>query len=223
MRPLTLSLTTFLKITTKKTRGKIGEVRRFTGRGGYDFYKKLKALAGRLARHEIDLAEAEAIVATITRKPERDHTLVAIKKISSWLTKHDPKWIDPPSKLYQSDSEVLRIKLEPELAFENADGAIHCLHLWNLAKPEMKDQLAGEGLRLLRDELGTPTNAFGILDLRKTKVFEESAISASSGLQLKYDLMTIEEIWKDIHNPSLGPEETIAHITSLKLPPPPGM
>lgn len=221
MKPLTLNFTTFLKICTKTTRGKIGDIRRFTGKGGYDFYKVMKKLASKLSQNEITLEGAKEEIAKIVKDSERDHTLAAIERLELWLNKHQPTWSDPPEHIFVSPSGLLKINLKPELGFKAADGKTHAIYLWNLAQPTMKQELAGEGLWLLADELGKPDNTFEILDLRAMKLFTESAISVNSGLQLKYDLMLIEEIWKDIHTPSMSAEDTLAHISSLKSPPPP--
>ena len=68
MEPIDLSLQTFMKVAASTPRGKISIIRTFMAPGGYDFYKVLKKLAGRLARGEMSWAEAEKEVAKIKRE-----------------------------------------------------------------------------------------------------------------------------------------------------------
>lgn len=220
-KPLTLAFSTFLKITTKKPRGKIGEIRRFTQAGGYDFYKKMKQIASQLSMKQITLVQAKAMIEDITKAPERVHTLAAIEKLDGVLKSWDLIGCEPPDGSYKSASGLLTIKLRPDLALKKSDGTVACVYLWNLAKPDLNEPLAGEGLWLSRQKIGGVQNAFGILDLRTSSMFNEKSISLSSGLRAKLDLMLIEEIWKDIHNPALTADETVAHVSSLLASPPP--
>jgi len=58
------------------------------------------------------------------------------------------------------------------------------------------------------------------LHVRKRLVFDKSLVSAGAKAQLNYDLMIVEEIWKDLHNPTMGPEDTVSHIASIGGVPP---
>lgn len=219
MKPLKLNFTTFLKISTKTTRGKIGDIRRFRGKGGYDFYKTMKQIGADLAKGTFPLQKAQDQIAQITNLAEQKHTLAAITQLDIWLKNNRGQWEDPPHDLFTSDSGMLKIQLKPDLGFKDANKKLHAIYLWNLASPEMKSELAGEGLWLTVEKLGKPTNEFEILDLRSNKLFTEKSINPNSGLQLKRDLMLIEEIWKDINTPSMSAEDTLAHISSLTLNP----
>jgi hypothetical protein len=218
IRPLKLSLTTFLKICTKKPRGKIGEIKRFTKGGGYDFYKRMKQIAAQLAKNEISIEEAKKAAGKITKATEHLHTIAAIERLHPLLKAWNLAWREPPEGMYVSPSELLKIKLRPDLAFERPDGKTWCLSIWNLARPELTSELGAEGLWLITDEIGKPNLDFGLLDLRKKIVIGEDSITAASGPQLRLDLLRIEEIWKDIHNPSISIDETIDHIASISLP-----
>jgi hypothetical protein len=220
VKRLTLSFTTFLKICARTPRGKIGEIRRFTGSGGYDFYKVMKRLATEIAEEEICLQTAKEAISQIKRDSEREHTFTAISNFHEWFAKEPRQWVAPPGALYTSPSGLIAVRLAPELAFLKSDGTVEVLYLWNLANPELTNELAGEGLWLLADELGHPKNEFGILNLRKQIILPEGLAGTASGLRLKHDLMTIEQIWKDVNNPSISTDETISHIVALKLPAP---
>ena len=185
MNPLVLSFTTFLKICAKKPRGKIGEIKRFTQAGGYDFYKKLKSLCDQIAREEITFEEAKKIAATIVRAPERTHTLAALNQFYTWLTGGNFEFVETTNDFFKSDSGLLRIKLSPELAIKRADGTTEFLHMWNLASPPLTRELAGEGVWLLADKMGKPNNSFGILNLRNLKIFGEETISEIFGTSVK--------------------------------------
>lgn len=215
MRQLKLGFTTFLKACATPTRGKIGQVRKFTGKGGYDFYKVMKIVAADLASKRISFEQAKERVARISKESERIHTLTAIAKLNSWLEKFKPQWIEPRADEFISESELLNIQLKPELAFLDRAGKVHSMYLWNLESPSMTKELAGEGLCLLVDQMGEFAEQFEILNLRGGKVITEQAISLASRPQLKHDLMLIEEIWKDVNTNSMSPEKTLAHIMSL--------
>ena len=219
MEALTLTFTTFLKICARKTLGKIGELRTFMQPGGYDFYKVFKKLAVARAEGAIDLAKAKIVVEKIKQTPERTHTLEAITKFDKWCSGKKLKCKTPPQAMFKSPSGLLKIRLTPELAFVNESGETYVLYLWNLSTPELKNELAGEGLRLLVREL-KPNGKYklGIFDLRKNVIVPETVIKPASDKQLTYDLMLIEEIWKDLNDPSISVDETIAHISLLKLP-----
>ncbi|HWY61049.1 MAG TPA: hypothetical protein VNW15_04030 [Rhizomicrobium sp.] len=223
MEPLEISLSTFLKISASKARGKVSTVATFTTPGGYDFYKVLKKLAARLARNEISLAQAEQEIAKIKRTPERAHTLEAIQQFQSWLLSNGQKWADPPKGKYVSPSGLLKIRLNPEVAFVNANGGKTALSLWNMAKPALTAGLAAEGIQCLVNEFKPKAyDEIGILHVRKKLTFDMSLVSAGANARLAYDLGIVEEIWKDLHNPAMGIEDTVIHIASLGgIPPSP--
>jgi hypothetical protein len=116
--------------------------------------------------------------------------------------------------------ENLSGRSEPELAFKHPTGTnVSVIYLWNLKKPELKVELAGEGLQLLMNNLVGNHYQFGIFDLRKNKIRGAETVSAATNARLQNTLNLIEEVWKDIHTPSMGIEDTLSHISSLKLSP----
>lgn len=223
MEKLTITFTTFLKLCAATPRGKLGELRKFLKPGGYDFYKVMKKLAGRRARGEIDLAEAQHQISKVKKDAERKHTLEAIKKLDAWLAEQDLAWQAPPRGAFKSASGLVTVRLEPELAFTKRGPATSVLYLWNLDRPDLKNELAGEGLRLLVRELDHDEHRyqFGIFNLRTKRILTEELIGAASDMQLKLDLMILETIWEDIHDSALSSDDVISHISSLKLPPSP--
>jgi hypothetical protein len=221
MEPLKITLTTFLRIAAKPARGKVGELRTFMAPGGYDFYKVMKKLARGLATGAITLVEAEQQIDKIKQKPEREHTREAIQRFYAWLLRENPTWLQPPKGAYEAKSGLLVVRLEPELAFEREDGSPIAVQLWNLDKPDLTNELAGEGLRLLVRELAPvhPAGKFQFLNLRTEKPVGEDVIAPASDLQLRLDLLRVETIWEDLHNPALTVDDVVSHVSELKLPP----
>jgi hypothetical protein len=218
---LTLSFTTFLKFCASTPRGKISAFRTFQTPGGYDFYKVLKKLAAGLAAKQISLAEAKDQIAEIKQLPERKHTLNAIERFHAWLADKHVEFATPPKRTFSSPSGLIKIRLEPELAFKNAEGTISVLYIWNLDRPELSTDLAGQGLRLLMDKVIGEHFEFGLLDLRKSKVIGDEALSAASDARLQANIAIAEQTWKDLNTPNLSIEDTLTHIAALKLPPAP--
>ncbi len=221
MESLSIALPTFLRIAASTPRGMISQLRTFTKPGGYDFYKVLKKLVAGIASGVINPAQAEKHIEQIVQKPEREQTLEAINAFNEWYSKQNLVWQTPPRDKFKSKSGLLAVRLEPELAFIPA-GATNTsvIYLWNLKKPELKPDLAAEGLQLLMSNLVGAHYQFGIFDLRKKQIRGAETISAATNARLQNSLRLVEEIWKDIHTPSMSIEETLSHISSLKLPPP---
>jgi hypothetical protein len=221
MKTLELSLSIFLKISTCKSRGKVGAVATFLKPGGYDFYKKLKNLCARVAKNEISLAAAELEVAQITKETERQHTLEALRHFYAWSITNGQIWVDPPKAKYVSPSGLLKVRLNPEVGFMNAAGGVTSLSLWNMARPALTSELAAEGIQCLVNQISPmPNDEVGILNVRKKLVFDKSLVSAGSQARLNHDLKIVEEIWKRLNNPAVGYEETISEITAMGSVPP---
>lgn len=221
MEVLPLSFTTFLKFCASTPRGKISLFRTFQTPGGYDFYKVMKRLAAALAARQISLAEAKAEIADIKQPHEKKHTLAAIERFHAWLGGKDLEFIAPPKRTFSSPSGLIKIKLEPELAFKNAEGTVSVLYIWNLSRPELTSDLAGQGLRLLMNNLVGEHREFGLIDLRKNKVTGDETTSAASDARLQANIAIAEQTWKDLNTPNLSIEDTLTHIAALKLPPAP--
>jgi len=221
MERLTITLPTFLRISASTPRGMVSQLKTFTKPGGYDFYKVFKRLAAGIASGAINLAQAEEDIGQIVQKPEREHTLEAINTFNDWYSKQNLIWQAPPRDKFKSNSGLLTVRLEPELAFKSAGSTnTSIIYLWNLKKPELKLDLAAEGLQLLMNNLVGAHYQFGIFDLRKKQIRGAETISVATNARLQNNLRLVEEIWKDIHTPSMSIEDTLSHISSLKLPPP---
>lgn len=223
MENLKITFTTFLKVCAATPLGKIRELQAFTRPGGYDFYKILKKLAVEICSGKMSLLEAENQIARITNVAERKHTLEAIRIFYQWFVVQKLDWETPPRGVAKSTpSGIVTIRLEPEIAFKGDGAAPNVLYLWNLNKPALKSDLASEGLRLLsRDLSHASDHKFGIFDLRTNKILDESLIGVAADVRLRFDMMIIETIWEDIHDPSMKIDDVISHINSLKFPPPP--
>ena len=221
MEPLDISLSTFLKISASKPRGQITIIRSLLAPGGYDFYKVLKRLAGQIARKEISLAQAELEVAKIKQSPERTHTLELIRKFHSWFSANGQQWSQPPKAKYTSTSGLLKLRLNPEVAFVNSNGGTTALALWNTAAPALGTGVAAEGIQCLVNEIKPlPADEIGILHVRKRLVFDKTLVSPGSQARLSHNLMLVEEIWKDLHDPGMGAEDVVSHIMSIGAAPP---
>lgn len=223
MDELKITFTTFLKICASTSLGKIRELQRFTRPGGYDFYKVLKQLAPAICSGKISISEAENQISRITRDAERKHTLQAIRTFHQWCSTRKLEWQTPPKGVSKSaPSGLVTIRLEPEIAFRDDGGILNVLYLWNLNKPELKSELAGEGLRLLTRDLSRSSEIkFGIFDLRANEVLDQSLVGVGADVRLRFDLMVLEAAWEDIHNPSMKIADVISHINSLRVPPSP--
>jgi len=221
MEVLPLSFTTFLKFCASTPRGKISLFRTFQTPGGYDFYKVMKRLAAALAAKQMSIAEAKSEIADIKQPNEKKHTLAAIEGFHAWLAGKDLEFVAPPKSAFSTTSGLIKIKLEPELAFKNANGTISVFYIWNLDRPELTTDLAGQGLRLLMNNLVGEHLKFGLRNLRKSKVLRDEALSVASDARLQANIAIAEQTWRDLNTPSLSIEDALTHIAELKLPPAP--
>jgi hypothetical protein len=211
-----------MKIAARTTRGKISIIRTFMAPGGYDFYKVLKKLAGRLARGEISWLDAEKEVAKIKQLPERQHTLELLQKFYAWFVAGGFTWADPARGKYTSASGLVKVRAHPEVGFKNSAGGTTSLALWNMARPKLTPSLAADGIQCLINELNLSAgDEAGILQVRAKSIFDKSLITPGSAARLKFHLNVVEEIWKELHKPGKSAEDVVSYITSLgSLPPP---
>jgi hypothetical protein len=112
--------------------------------------------------------------------------------------------------------------LEPEIAFIRDEEPLIVLYLWNLVRPDLKSEVAGEGIYLLRQQLSAEISPaqFGIFNLRTNKIIGEAEVRPTSAAKLERDLAVIEALWIDIQDESMTTEDVLTHIETLKLPPP---
>jgi hypothetical protein len=222
MEPINLSLQTFMKVAASTTRGKISTIRTFMKPGGYDFYKVMKKLAGKLARGEISWADAEIEIAKIKQLPERQHTYELLKKFHAWFFAGGFVWAAPAKGVFISASKLVEVRAHPEVGFENSSGGTTSLALWNMTKPKLTASLAADGIQCLINELhlGAKDEA-GILQVRTKGIFDRSLVTPGSAARLKFHLKIVEEIWIELHKPGKSTEELVSHIVSLGTLPPP--
>lgn len=211
-----------MKIAASTPRGKISIIRTFMAPGGYDFYKVLKKLAGRLARGEISWADAENEVAKIKRQSEREHTADLLKKFYDWFTVGGLVWATPAKGRHVSASGLVQVRVHPEVGFRNSAGGITSLALWNMKAPKLTASLAADGIQCLVNEVKLGGNdEVGILQVRAKNIFERSLVTPGSAARLKFHLKVVEETWKELHNPGKSTEDVVSYIMSLgSLPPP---
>lgn len=222
MESIDLTLQTFMKIAASTTRGKISIIRTFMAPGGYDFYKVLKKVAGRLARGEISWSDAEAEVAKIKRLPERQHTHELLQKFYAWFTAGGFTWANPAKGKYVSASGIVKVRVLPEVGFKNSSGGTTSLALWNMAMPKLTPSLAADGLQCLVNELKLGADdEVGILQVRTKNIFDKSLITPGSAARLKFHLRIVEEIWVELHKPGKSTEDVVSHIASFGSVPPP--
>jgi len=221
MDPLKITLPTFLKVCARSSRGMLSDLRTFMAPGGYDFYKVMKRLVAGIANGDMTIEQAQAEVAKIIQKPERENTLDAINRFHDWFLKRNLKRATLPKGTFKSKSGLLIVRVEPELAFIDDEGIVSILYLWNLKKPDLKNDLAGEGVQMMINTMPGAHFEYGIFDLRTMKIHGTETVSANTNLHLQNDLHLVEEVWRDLHNPTLSVEDRIEHIKSLKLPGPP--
>ena len=221
MKPLKPSLTTFMKIASSTDQGKYSQIKKFMSPGGMDFYKEAKAIIIRIARGELTLTQAEKEIAKIKSDSRRKHSLDLVSHFFAWFAGSGLKWAAPPKAEYVSPSELLKVRLNPELSFLNASGGRTYLSLWCMTRPKLTDGLAAEGMQCLVNEVKPGTNdEVGILHVRKNLVYEQGLITPGSQARLMFDLNIVEEIWKDLHNPKMSRDDVISHIASFGAVPP---
>ena len=197
-----ISFTTFLKVSLlPTTQGKLGLVHRMTNSpGGYDFYKRMKLAAQRVAAGEVNPEEVFAELETIKRQAERTHNLLMAQRFWAWWSALENATVleAVPKGVYRTPAMNFGIRIAPELA-HNESGESVITYLWATRLPRLSRQVAGMGILLMKAQLSTaaPNARLQIYDLRQERCYTEEEITNQSPDLLAADIALLNSIWPD--------------------------
>lgn len=195
-----LTFTTFLKLSLMpSTEGKFGIISRLINvPGGYDFYKRLKAAAQKVAGGEMLPDAVFDQLKTIKKDAERNHNLLMAKRFWNWWKELEGAVVASPlpKGIYRQPDMNFGIKLSPELIYAQ-DGQKLVTYLWATKFPRLTRQVAAIGLLVLKSELQNqvPGARFQILDLRQERVVGEEEISNKTPNLLQADIALLSSLW----------------------------
>ncbi len=201
MKQLTASFSTFLKLCCLSNRRVYGELRRRLKEGGYNYHRSMRRSVTGIQFGGMSLDEAKEITsATPTSWEKRDNTR-GVERFYDWYSELNPKPAQLPSGKYVSESELLAVTVEPEVAFLK-NGLFFAYSLWNTLRPDLTDKIAGMGVFLLRQELAKPPHdayRFGLYNLITEKRYDELDISDGAADIFSYQTARLEAIWRFVN------------------------
>lgn len=198
MKQLTASFSTFLKLSSLSNIAVLGQLkRRLSDNGGYNYHRSMRRSVAGIQFGGMSLDEAKEITsATPTSWEKRDNTR-GVERFFNWYSDLNPKPAQLPSGRYVSESELLAVTVEPEVAFLK-NGLFFAYSLWNTLRPDLTDKIAGMGVFLLRQELAKPphdTYRFGLYNLITEKRYDELDIPDVAADLFQYHSARMEAIW----------------------------
>lgn len=201
-----LSFTTFLKLCLlPTTQAKTGALQRMhTSSGGYDFYKRMKLAAYEVAAGKMDPDDILAQLSSIGRQTEREHNIYVATRFRDWWLNKASEGCTPnsdrPSGIFGRQNLPFKIRLKPELRYTEGTSD-KVVYLWATAAPALTKQVAASGIIILQEAFANTSYSkidFGILDLRKGKIFNEDSLNNTSKTNLDADLAQIGAIWSQV-------------------------
>jgi hypothetical protein len=187
------------------TEGKFGVINRLINiPGGYDFYKRLKAAAQRVASGEVSPDTVFDQLKAIKKDAERNHNLLMARRFWNWWKELEGAVVASPlpKGVYRREGMNFGIKLAPELIYEQG-GQKLITYLWATKFPRLTRQVAAMGLAVLKSELQShvPGAKFQILDLRQERVVGEEEISNQTPNLLQADIALLNSLWESASLP----------------------
>lgn len=198
----TMGFARFLKLASLDTPAKFNEMVSYLTPGGYDFYWSARHCIAAIASGEMTRGEAAKQIGALKNHAERKHNLARLKIFLSWFDRQMFRSSRVPPKVFQSPTQSLTIKVDPELFFEK-EGEKLLVSLWNTQSVVLTAAAAAEGILIMQKcfrNTAYVSCRMGILDLTKTnpKLHLSGTTSPRAEAMLRHDVASLETIWTAI-------------------------
>jgi hypothetical protein len=131
-------------------------------------------------------------------KDKKDNYTLSVDGYCSFWKKRKIEWVEPPKKTWAEGD--IRIELNPELGLVIKD-KIYIIKLFTAANSSIDKRHADLILHLmekeLRSKVGGDEAIFGVLDVKRGKLFENKTHEISLFPLLKAEAKSFESLWKD--------------------------
>lgn len=197
-----LSLSDFLDFVSKAGPSKLTKVRRLKRRPPYrptfDYYRPLReaiinSLRSGADRRKLDQDLNTALLAIEDDRVQSELSVVA-DAYRAWVGRKHLRWFTPPRAIWTSGD--VSISVNPDIAF-TLDGQPYVIKLWFRDIPLEKRSL-DVVFRLMREALGdlSPEDTtFGVLDVRRGRLFTPTVDVPSASAQLQSEVAYLSAAW----------------------------
>lgn len=155
---------------------------------------KIKDVHKKRGSHE-DLKE----VINSIHEDKKENYKLSVEGYCSFWKKKKIEWVEPPKKTWALGD--IRIELNPELGLVIND-KVYIIKLFTTANSSIDKRHADLILHLMEKELrpkvGGDEVIFGVLDVKRGKLFENKTQETSLYSLLKGEAQSFESQWKDI-------------------------
>jgi hypothetical protein len=155
---------------------------------------KIKDVHKKKGNHD----DLKKVITEVSKDKKENYTL-SIDGYCSFWKKRTIEWIEPPKKTWVLGD--IRIELNPELGLVIKD-KIFIIKLFTAANNSIDKRHADLILHLmekeLRDKVGDNEVIFGVLDVKRGKLFENKIRDTSLFPLLKGEVKSFESQWKDL-------------------------
>lgn len=193
-----ISLTDFVDIVAKSGRPKATKVRQVKERPDYepalDFYKPLREHLAELHRSGGKKAEVSDVMVMLTDPKKIKNYPALVDGYKKWWGRKELSWFTPPRDLYSTAGFDIMVNPELGLAI-NGERHIIKLFLKNEALTSFKTEVIIDLMEFQLRKKAHPTDKFGVLDVRESKLFSEGPHQPESMPIVNAELAYIASIW----------------------------
>lgn len=193
-----ISLTDFVDIVAKSGRPKATKVRQVKDRPEYepafDFYKPLREHLADVHRKDGAKANVSDVLPTLTDEKKIKNYPALVDGYKKWWGKKTLAWFNPPRGTYSSNG--FDIMVNPELGLVvNGERHIIKLYLKSDSLTTFKTEVIVDLLEHQLRPKVAPTDRFGVLDVRESKLFAEGPHMPESVPMINAEIAYIASIW----------------------------
>lgn len=200
-KKIEISLTDFIEFVNKVGGSKQTKVKEIKNRDDYepqqDFYKPLRERIVEIHMNDLPKKELDKIISELKDDKKIKNYPDAISGYKKFWGRKKLIWFDPPTKHWTIGD--LDVRINPELGLE-CNGNFFVIKLYFKADKLSKNEV-DQILSLLENQLRGKVEEeiiFCVLDVRNSKLFENSTKDTSLLPLLRGEARSFEEIWYGI-------------------------
>lgn len=196
MEPLVVGLSPLLKLMAFPPDRRKAELRSRLKPGGHNFYWFMEKYIPLLLKGEKTLKDVDLEIKVLKRAAQRIHNHYGILAFLEMWDSQDAAIIPAPETVYVSEHGMLRVNLQPILAYEK-DGQKFCISFWNTLRPDLPPEIGRLGYYFLNREF--PDFKSQLFNLRTHVKYFEAPSWQQAEIRLARYLRQTESIWLEVN------------------------
>lgn len=197
-----ITLADFMDFVCKNGPSKLTKVRRLKTRPPYrpnfDYYRPLREGIVRAHRDDASRLELANALNDVLANIEESRVQLELARVAegyrTWIGRKHLSWFEPPRATWTAfDANIV---VNPDLGLV-IDGTPHVIKMWFKHEP-LEKRVLDVVLRLMEealDDQAPPGTEFGILDVRRARLFTPTVEVPAAGAQLHSEVAYLSAAW----------------------------